>query len=115
MRQDHAEIIAGQSRQDAGLRQAFLEQPGKTQDDRVTGFPSLASPAIEAGCEEFLRAFDADPLRSRPLGFYTWSEELQQIFRCSRLLQRGLEESSARRLAGSATSSCAAPAIRRSP
>ena len=41
--------------------------------------------------EDFLQ----DPLRSKPIGFYTWNEELGKIFRQDRLLQTKLEKSAA--------------------
>lgn len=39
-----------------------------------------------ARTQEFL----ADPLRSKPIGFYTWSEDLARIFRQDRMLQTEL-------------------------
>ncbi|MGH7435366.1 MAG: hypothetical protein ACRENE_06805, partial [Polyangiaceae bacterium] len=36
-------------------------------------------------------AFVADPLRSKPLAFYTWSEALTDIFHQDRMLQSELE------------------------
>jgi hypothetical protein len=41
--------------------------------------------------QKVVDGFLADPLRSKPLGFYTWSPELTAIFRQDRLLQTGLE------------------------
>lgn len=37
------------------------------------------------------RGFLDDPLRSKPLGFYTWTPALSDIFRQDRMLQSGLE------------------------
>ena len=34
--------------------------------------------------------FERNPLRSKPIGFYTWSDELARIFRQDRMLQTGL-------------------------
>jgi hypothetical protein len=42
--------------------------------------------AVEGPVAEFLR----DELRSKPLGFYTWSDELRTLFRQNRMLQREL-------------------------
>ena len=39
-----------------------------------------------------LEAFETNPLRSKPLGFYTWSPELTAIFRQDRLLQTEVED-----------------------
>lgn len=38
-----------------------------------------------------LDAFNADPLRSKPIGFYTWSDDLRAIFRQDRILQTALK------------------------
>lgn len=40
-----------------------------------------------SGIEPLLASFDADPLMSRPIGFYGWSSELGAIFRQDRFLQ----------------------------
>jgi hypothetical protein len=45
--------------------------------------PRQLRKAVQDTTEEFLR----DPLRSKPIGFYTWSEELATIFRQDRMLQ----------------------------
>jgi hypothetical protein len=39
---------------------------------------------------DLLKAFNADPKRSKPLGFYTWSKALEGIFRQDRMLQTPL-------------------------
>jgi hypothetical protein len=41
---------------------------------------------------DLIRAFNADPKRSKPLGFYTWSKALEAIFRQDRMLQTPLEK-----------------------
>ncbi|HEV3006579.1 MAG TPA: hypothetical protein VGX78_19065, partial [Pirellulales bacterium] len=45
-------------------------------------------PAAERRVQEFL----ADPLRSKPLGFYTWSKPLSSIFQQDRMLQSELAD-----------------------
>jgi hypothetical protein len=40
---------------------------------------------------DLLKAFNNDPKRSKPLGFYTWSKALEAIFRQDRMLQTPLE------------------------
>jgi hypothetical protein len=52
------------------------------------GVRDEASPAAEAVIASFL----AQPLSSKPLGFYTWSERLERIFRQDRMLQSDLRE-----------------------
>lgn len=44
-------------------------------------------PASPGRAEAVRAEFLADELRSKPIGFYTWSEELSRIFREDRLLQ----------------------------
>ena len=48
---------------------------------------------------ELQSEFLADELRSKVLGFYTWSEELTRIFRSDRMLQAEIDEQEARALA----------------
>jgi len=45
-----------------------------------------------AGAQEFIAAFERDPVMSEPIGFYTWSEELKRTFRFLRYLMHGWEE-----------------------
>lgn len=52
------------------------------------GGATPALPAdVEAQAEARAAAFEAEPLISRPVGFYTWRPELGQIFRQDRFLQ----------------------------
>ncbi len=53
---------------------------------RVAEPPSIAR-EVEAAEREFL----ANPLRSKPLGFYTWSPALARIYRQDRMLQAELQ------------------------
>jgi hypothetical protein len=39
-----------------------------------------------------IRGFLDNPLRSKPIGFYTWSEELQRIFQQDRMLQSPIQD-----------------------
>jgi hypothetical protein len=65
--------------------------------------PSLAAAAslggfsvdLDAEAERIRREFLADELKSKPLGFYTTSEELRRIFQQDRLLQQELPETAA--------------------
>jgi len=61
-----------------GEARATLEAAASIGQDR----PSSAGRA-----EQIRSEFLADELRSKPIGFYTWSEELSRIFREDRLLQ----------------------------
>lgn len=60
--------------------------------------------------EEIKAAFLADELRSKPVGFYTWSDELSRLFRQDRLLQTDL--SRAPDVATMASAIGAEPALR---
>jgi hypothetical protein len=55
----------------------------------VSGARSSERATPEAGA--LADAFLSNPLRSKPLGFYTWSDELSQIFRQDRMLQSDLD------------------------
>jgi hypothetical protein len=59
----------------------------------------VASPVLPAAAETLARnraeAFLADESRSKPVGFYTWSEPLSRIFRQDRMLQGELEQCAA--------------------
>jgi hypothetical protein len=45
-----------------------------------------------AAADRLLAEFDADQARSKPISFYTWSDELKQVFRFYRFLQREFDE-----------------------
>jgi len=49
--------------------------------------------------QKIKEVFLQEPLRSKPIGFYTWNDELGKIFRQDRLLQTKLEKSAALALA----------------
>ena len=50
--------------------------------------PSALQPSTDALVTQFL----ADEFRSKPMSFYTWTEELTALFRHDRLLQEALNE-----------------------
>jgi hypothetical protein len=58
---------------------------------RLGGIPAEVPAPLVTGVEEEVSAFEANPLRSKPLGFYTWSDELRAIFRQDRMLQTRLK------------------------
>lgn len=45
------------------------------------------SPSLESKVRKAVETFVADELRSKPIGFYTWSEQLRHIFQQDRMLQ----------------------------
>jgi hypothetical protein len=54
---------------------------------------SIAVPqSAAAAVQETVAAFLMDELRSKPIGFYTWTRELENIFRQDRLLQSPLND-----------------------
>lgn len=60
---------------------------------RLGQIPLILPPALEAQVQERMRAFVDDALRSRPIGFYTWSRSLEAIFQQDRMLQTELQRS----------------------
>lgn len=55
--------------------------------------------ALDDAAREIRDTFLANELKSKPLGFYTWSDELRRIFQQDRLLQEPLEDDRAAVLA----------------
>jgi hypothetical protein len=51
--------------------------------------PKVPAP-VESGVQDLIDDFVANELRSKPIGFYTWSDELSAIFQQDRLLQTEL-------------------------
>lgn len=47
--------------------------------------------ALKTAMDDQLARFDADALRSKPLGFYTLNDDLKRIFRADRMLQTKVE------------------------
>jgi hypothetical protein len=78
------------------LLERVLERlSGKGRARHVVEAAALLGGVREKGsleAEAEAASFLADPLRSRPLGFYTWSERLERIFRQDRMLQSDLRE-----------------------
>jgi hypothetical protein len=54
------------------------------------GLNTAVPQSTEAAVEETVAAFLRDELRSKPIGFYTWTRDLETIFRQDRLLQSPL-------------------------
>jgi len=60
----------------------------------------VAVPGVLArSADKMKQEFLSDPARSKPLGFYTWSEDLVRIFRQDRMLQTEMNEPAALLLA----------------
>ena len=57
---------------------------------RLGGVDVAVPSDLEETAQRAVDSFLADPLRSKPLGFYTWSEPLSRIFRQDRMLQSEL-------------------------
>ena len=57
---------------------------------RLGGVPGSALRALEPAVERRLAEFERTPRRSKPIGFYTWSEDLRRVFRQDRMLQAEL-------------------------
>jgi hypothetical protein len=66
---------------------------------RLGGQQPRVSAEVTREAETLQQEFLADELRSKPLGFYTWSEELSRIFQRDRMLQTEIKEQAARALA----------------
>jgi hypothetical protein len=64
--------------------------------------------ALDDAAREVREKFLASELKSKPLGFYTWSDELRQIFQQDRLLQDRLEDDRAAALAAALRADAAA-------
>lgn len=66
---------------------------------RLGGRQPQVSAEVAHEAENLRLEFLASELRSKPLGFYTWSEELSRVFRRERMLQAEIKEQAARVLA----------------
>lgn len=59
------------------------------------GVPGATPAHLQGAVKARIAAFDADEKRSKPLGFYTWSEALSRVFRQDRMLQSEIPPSEA--------------------
>ncbi len=66
---------------------------------RLDGQQPQVAPAVADEAEKLQEEFLVNELRSKPLGFYTWSDELVKIFQRDRMLQTEIKEQAARPLA----------------
>jgi hypothetical protein len=58
---------------------------------RLGDVPAVVPPGMAATIDSAVNEFNADELRSKPIGFYTWSGALAGIFRQDRMLQSELK------------------------
>jgi hypothetical protein len=70
-----------------------------TAATRLGGQEPQVSAEVTREADKLEQEFLADELRCKPLGFYTWSEELTRIFQRDRMLQTEIREQAARPLA----------------
>jgi len=75
--------LAGADPSVAGAAQELLLGAARLGHVPVKGIP----PAVEAGARHAVKAFLADESLSKPIGFYTWSRRLSNIFQQDRMLQ----------------------------
>jgi hypothetical protein len=80
--------LAGADPSVAGSAQGLLLGAAHLGQVPVNGVP----PAVEAAAQRTVEAFLADELRSKPLGFYTWSQQLGSIFQQDRMLQGEIDD-----------------------
>lgn len=73
----------GDEAQESGYARSFITAAASLGGGKVEEDPSVVELA-----ERIKSDFLADELRSKPVGFYTWSDSLGQIFRQDRLLQQ---------------------------
>lgn len=74
--------------------------------ERLLGAASLGHvpvanvpPDVELRVRDAVEAFLADELRSKPIGFYTWSEQLRSIFQQDRMLQGEIDAAGSKAIA----------------
>ncbi len=78
-------------RGDADAAQSLILASG-----RLGGLKVRVPPRLAESVEGLTASFLQDELRSKPLGFYTWSAKLKAVFQQDRLLQVALDEASIR-------------------
>ena len=83
-------------------RLAAASAPSGTSRDFVDSAVELANGVAAPGTRA--KTFLRDPVRSKPLGFYTWIESLERVFRRDRFLGEVLDRSDAAALAASIAS-----------
>lgn len=59
---------------------------------QLSGVDAVVPPGLAPAVSEAVARFLSDELRSKPLGFYTWSRDLEAIFRQDRILHGELRD-----------------------
>lgn len=75
--------LAGADPSEAGRVQELLLGAARLGHVAVTGVPRT----VEARVQRAIEAFLTNQVRSKPIGFYTWSRQLASIFQQDRMLQ----------------------------
>ncbi len=75
----------------AGEVQALLLGAARLGQVAIPAVPAAVEPLVARAIQQFL----TDEKRSKPIGFYTWSEQLSRIFQQDRMLQAELKDSAA--------------------
>lgn len=84
-----AQALGKQADASVGTAPATVLAAGKLGKLNID-IPAAARKTVEQLTEEFL----GDPLRSKPIAFYTWTSELSAIFQQDRILQSELKDKS---------------------
>ncbi len=78
----------------AGTAQELLFGAARLGQVPIANLPPTAQTSAQRASQEFL----ADKVRSTPIGFYTWSRQLESIFQQDRMLQGRMNSSDIRTL-----------------
>lgn len=87
--------LAGSDPSVAGTAPVLLLSAARLGQMPVRGVPQ----AVEARVQHAVEVFLADEVRSKPIGFYTWSQQLKNIFQQDRMLQGEIEAAGVKLLA----------------
>jgi hypothetical protein len=93
--QQGAGLITGKASLLNHLAKALAQQQPPGGDPRLVvlaaarlgGLQITLPPAVDRAVSTIVESFQRDPLRSKPLAFYTWNSTLQRIFQQDRMLQ----------------------------
>ncbi|MDF0668152.1 MAG: hypothetical protein P0119_19075 [Nitrospira sp.] len=100
-------VLAGADPSVAGTAQDVLLGAARLGHIPVTDVP----PAVEANARHAVELFLADEMRSKPISFYSWSRQLENIYQQDRLLQSGMNITGIKTLANALHADQSARAI----
>jgi hypothetical protein len=80
--------LAGADPSVAGTAQELLLGAARLGHVPVRGVPT----AVEARVQQAIKEFLAEEVSAKPIGFYTWSRQLGDIFQQDRMLQRKFQQ-----------------------